>query len=100
MLIEVTVPLVVPVVRPLLVTASPTVGANTLLLGTPIPSINPLLSIWPGLTWAIAASTFDDVSGGAIVKSATTVVTAQLASIIPGCETSSPARALPLRPNT
>src|SRR5262249_22901648 len=98
-LIESIVPVVNPVVRPLLATLSPTDGAITILLGTPISSINPLASINPGLSSATAASTLDP-SAGAAVKSATTVEAAQPLSIKPGCEMSSPALACPLSPNT
>jgi hypothetical protein len=99
-LTELMLPVVNPVVRPLLATPMPTAGGTVVPLGTPMSSMKPVGSIVPGRSWAMAASTFEGPSGAATVKSATTVVTWQLASIMPGCETSSPATAAPLRPRT
>src|SRR5215475_14876960 len=99
-LIEEIVPVVNPVVRPLLATLNPTDGLLTILLGMPMSSINPVGSIAPGLSCATAASTFEEPSVGATVKSATIGGVWQLLSISPGCEMSSPGLAWPLSPRT
>ena len=94
-------PVVNPVVRPLLATDRPIVGF-TIVLRRHANVFDRAVTnpFGPALTARSAASTFDGPSGADPVKSATTVAMLQLLSIKPGCETSSPATACPLRPST
>src|SRR6185295_10307345 len=85
-------PVVMPVVRPLLATAKLMAGDFTTLEIVPMSSIEPVPSIRPGRSCAIAQST-PELNAGATVKSATTVATAQLLSMRPGCDMSSPTEA-------
>jgi len=80
---ELIVPVVKPVVRPLLATARPTAGFAVVLLMVPMSSMKPVASIVPGMSSAMAASRFE-LSDGAKVKLARTVATRQPLSINPG----------------
>src|SRR6185503_7302609 len=74
-LVELMLPVVNPVVRPLFATERPTVGTLTTLLIVPMSSIKPVPSICPDRNCAMAQST-PELRAGATVKSATTVATA------------------------
>src|SRR5262245_37962819 len=99
---EVTVPVVKPVVRPLFITRMPIAAVCGVVRGMPTSRIRPLASTLPRAK-ASAASTLADPRGTRLpAKSPTTLlpVGEQPESTRPGWRTSSPALALPERAST